>query len=555
MNNSKGFSLPEVVVSIAIIGVTALGISQLFITGATGTKAMNQTSACVNHLNSVVNRLRSLGTRVVVGDFLPALGGSLVNRWAVDGVGTVAIEQDITAINPADRYPGIATFNITNVPANPADVLLLRSPHLIQGVMGGVLAIYNSNTAAFCTGATGSIYNVPPGPVLSSLFAPSSNAQTLIGLETRIRVQPYNLATGLIDGACPSPLIIAPRGSPAHMPNIMASGRTGGIATGLVAGGPAGTATENQNLVNWGAGVRNDLGLLVTLRANYTDVNAVPMGCTAEMRLQYPEDTGVPGAPNIVINRNSTWDNPATSPATARTGESPVGPLTVTETDVNCQTRTQNDVRFQIGYTVANTNEAGTVLLCRDRSYQLPPPESAAASSYFAACLVGGVPDLSRAQYPPAAYFAPGTDGLPRPQHDNTAWAPGGTVDVPYILGIGAPWGYVPPANFINVGDNIWVPCDQVQVCGENPTGGGVNLGGGVKSYDLIFANLPSGCVMQLDVRSVDSAGNLSPIRSIDNTTVASGANIVEYPRCGVWCGGGAAYGAPQGYFSCGGCP
>lgn len=540
VNNSKGFSLPEVVVSIAIIGVTALGISQLFITGATGTKAMNQTSACVNHLNSVVNRLRSLGTRVLVGDFLPAVGGSLVNRWAVDGVGTVAVEQDATAINPADRYPGIAAYNITNVPAAPGDVLEVRNPHLIQGVMGGALAIYNSNPAAFCTGATGSIYNVA-GPALSSLFAASSNVQTLIALETRVRIQPYNLATGLVDAACPSPLMIAPRGSPAHMPNAMASGRVGGIATGLVAG----------SMVGFGAGVRNDLGLLVTLRANYTDVNGVPMGCTAEMRLQYPEDTGVPGAPNILIDRNSTWDDPATSAGTSRSGESPVGPTTPTETDVNCQPRNQNTIRLQVGYTAANTNEAGTVLICRDRSYQLPPPESAAASAYFSACLVGGVPDAARAQYPPAAYFPPGTDRLPRPQWNNTAWAPAGTVDVPYILGN----AYIPPANFINVGDNTWVPCDQIQICGVNPTGGGGTLAGGMKFYEVNFSNLPSGCVMQMDVRSVDAAGNLSPVRTIDNTTVASGANIVEYPRCGVWCGGGAAYGAPQGYFSCGGCP
>ncbi|MCB0384136.1 MAG: prepilin-type N-terminal cleavage/methylation domain-containing protein, partial [Bdellovibrionales bacterium] len=35
-NKSRGFSLPEVMVSIAIIGVTALGISRLFISGAAG---------------------------------------------------------------------------------------------------------------------------------------------------------------------------------------------------------------------------------------------------------------------------------------------------------------------------------------------------------------------------------------------------------------------------------------------------------------------------------------------------------------------------------------
>lgn len=542
-------------VSIAIIGLTALGVSRLFVSGAKGTKSMNQSSACVNHLNSVINRVRSMGTRVSIGDFLPPVGSSAVNRWVVHGTGTVLTEgsdsqgtagvgDDVSdAIDVTHRFPPNATFNITNVPL-PLQPVEVRTPHLINGIMGAMLAIYNSNTGTFCTNANGGIYNVDPLPnppntsQLSTLFDPGSNNQSLINLTTNIRVQPFSLSTGALAG-CPGNLVIAPRGQPTSMATTMTTGRGGVLNNGLVPNGG----------VTWGGNVRNDVGLLVTLRSAYEDPNGVALGCTAEMRLQYPDDIGAPGAPTIEVARNTTWADQAVE---IRSGESPTGPTTPSSAGINCADRDINSIELNIGFIAAGSNEAGTVLLCRDRSYVLPAPESAAASGYAAACLVGGVDTPNRAQYPPTAYFAPNTPGLPRPQWDATAWAVGGTVDVPYISGN----GYVTMAT---VGTNTWVPCDQVQVCNAGPTASaatGPPASPTQKFYNLTFNNLPSGCVMQLDVRAMDTAGNLSALSTIDNTTVAAAANIVEFPRCGVWCGIGGAYTGGTGYFSCGGaCP
>ncbi|MCB0365198.1 MAG: hypothetical protein H6624_19050 [Bdellovibrionaceae bacterium] len=537
-------------VSIAIIGVTALGISRLFISGAAGTKAMNQSSACVNHLNSVINRIRALGTRVNIGDFIPPAGSSPVNRWAVVG-GTIQVEQDAATIDPAHRYPPSTAYNITNVPAGPAAPVLVRTPHLIQGIMGGMLAIYNSSTANFCTNVNGSVYSVA-GPALSSLFAPASNTQTLINLSTTVRIQPFDLGSGAIVGCPAAPLFIAPRGQPSNMSTAMTTGRGGGLGNGL-------DNTMAPQGIAWAAGVRNDVGLLVTLRASYEDVNGVALGCTAEMRLQYPEDGGVPGAPTVSIERNSTWDDPGIGlPADQRVGESGAGtgPVTPTSTDVDCSAFNTNTIQLNVGYqdAVNNPNEAGTVLLCRDRSYRLLHPRNDVG--YFAACTnAGGAVIAGREQFPPMAYFsgaAPGDQGLPRPQWNPAVpYVNGGFVDVPYLDTAAHP-GYFNLA----MSNNTWTPCDQAQVCGVAPGLGPATLGAGTKFYSFTWTNLPSGCVMQMDVRSMDTAGNLSPISSVDNTTISSSANIVQYPRCGNWCGTGGGYiGGQAGYFRCGPCP
>ncbi|MCB0386019.1 MAG: hypothetical protein KDD43_11550, partial [Bdellovibrionales bacterium] len=161
-----------------------------------------------------------------------------------------------------------------------------------------------------------------------------------------------------------------------------------------------------------------------------------------------------------------------------------------------------------------------------------------------------------REQFPPMAYFSgvpPGDAGLPRPQWNPAVpYVVGGNVDVPYLDTIAN------PAYFnLALSNNTWVPCDQAQVCGAVPAAGPATLGVGTKFYSFTWNNLPSGCVMQMDVRSMDTAGNLSPISSVDNTTLSTSANIVQYPRCGNWCGSfpGAYAPGSMGYYRCGPCP
>lgn len=582
---NRGFSLPEVMVSVAIITVTALGVSQIFVNNQQAMKKMGESSECTNHLNTVVNRIRSLGTRLSIGDYLlpasPPAGPQV--RWAVNGVGTVAVEGDPGGadILIGDRYPPNANYNISSdLGANqPID---LQNAHLIQGIMGGMLAISNSNNAIFCVAPTGGVYNAAGG-VLSQLFTPTASNKGLTNLQTTIRIRPFDLATGAIQ-ACISPLIIAPKGNPKAMSHLMQTGfpaplNIGQIHSGqiqLVAGPcPAGTtlvapapqgggnnycSTQNAVGMRFGPNVRNDLGLVVNLTATYVDKNAVPVGCSAEMRLQYPEDGSIPTTPTITVVRNSTWSNGVGGQV--RQSEWITGPSVPhgAGAHANCVPRNLNVVQIQVGF-VAAGNEPGTVLLCRNRSYRLPPPE---VVGYSSACLAGP----SGPQYPPTAFFpsqgwtvAP-TNGLPRPQRtipSNWAPNPGGTFDVPYLnisLNGVDNWTAAghPVINYIQDGDNTWVACDKATVCNATPAVSAATSTPTIKNYLMTFNNLTSGCVIQLDVQAVDTAGNLSPMARIDHTTT-NAANIVQFPTCGWWCGNGRNGGVGPGAFSCGVCP
>ncbi len=589
---NRGFSLPEVMVSVAIIAVTALGVSQIFVSGHQAMRKMGESSECTNHLNTVVNRIRSLGTRLTIGDYLlPASPpGPAQVRWASNLQGTVLIEGDPGGgdILIADRYPANANFNISDVPwgVNP---VRLQNAHLIQGIMSGMLAISNSNNAIFCVAPTGGVYNAAGG-ILSQLFTPTVSNKALTNLQTTIRIRPFDLATGAIL-PCISPLIVAPRGNPKAMSNFMPTGfpaplNIGQINTGQIvlnAGAcPAGTtlvapapqggginycSTQINNGIAFGPNLRNDLGLVVNLTATYVDKNAVPVGCSGEMRLQYPEDGSIPTTPTITVLTNTTWSSGMGGGAGTqrRLNEWPTPPSVPSgaAAHVNCVARNTNQVRIQVGF-VAAGNEPGAVLLCRNRSYRLPPPETVGYSSI---CQPAGFPDPGP-QYPPTAFFpSPGwlilpTDGLPRPQRSipsNWAPNPGGTFDVPYLnisLGGVNNWTAAghPPINYIQDGNNAWVPCDQATVCNATPAISVATSTPTQKNYLMTFNNLTSGCVIQLDVQAIDTAGNLSRMARIDHTTTGA-ANIVEFPRCGLWCGPLVSGGTGTGYFRCGACP
>ncbi|MBK7844894.1 MAG: prepilin-type N-terminal cleavage/methylation domain-containing protein [Bdellovibrionales bacterium] len=583
--STRGFSLPEVMVSVAIIAITGLGVSQIFVNSHQAMNKIGESSECTNHLNTVVNRIRSLGARLTIGDYLlPASPpGPAQVRWAVNGVGTVGVEGDPGGadILIADRYPADANFSISDEPVG-VNPVRLQNAHLIQGIMGGMLAISNSNNAIFCAAATGGVYNAAGG-VLSQLFTPTVSNKALTNLQTTIRIRPFDLATGAIQ-ACQAPLIIAPKGNPKAMSNFMPTGfpaplNVGQIDTGqivltagvcpvgttLVAPAPQGggmnyCSTQVLNGIAFGPNVRNDLGLLVNLTATYVDKNGVARGCSGEMRLQYPEDGSIPTTPTITVVRNSTWSNGVGGQI--RHSEWLVGPSIPhgAGAHANCVARNLNVVQIQVGF-IAAGNEPGSVLLCRNRSYRLPPPE---AVGYSSACLAGP----SGPQYPPTAFFpsqgwtvAP-TNGLPRPQRAiGTNWAPnpGGAFDVPYLnisLNGVDNWTAAghPPINYIQDGNNTWVACDKATVCNATPAVSVATSTPTIKNYLMTFNNLTSGCVIQLDVRAVDTAGNLSPMARIDHTTT-NAANIVQFPTCGWWCGNGRNGGVGPGAFTCGVCP
>jgi hypothetical protein len=464
----------------------------------------------------------------------------------------------------------------------------LQNAHLIQGIMSGMLAISNSNNAIFCVAPTGGVYNAAGG-ILSQLFTPTASNKSLTNLQTTIRIRPFDLATGAIQ-PCMSPLIIAPRGNPKAMSNFMPTGfpaplNIGQINSGqivlsagacpvnttLIAPAPQGgnyCSTQINNGIAFGPNLRNDYGLLVNLTATYVDKNAVPVGCSGEMRLQYPEDGSIPTTPTITVLTNSTWSSQAGTQTRLNEWPTPPSVPSGAAAHVNCVARNTNQVRIQVGF-VAAGNEPGSVLLCRNRSYRLPPPE---AVGYSSLCIPNGFPNAGP-QYPPTAIFpspgwppAPDTDGLPRPQRSipsNWTPNPGGTFDVPYLnisLGGVNNWtgaGGHPALNYIQDGNNAWVPCDQATVCNATPAISVATSTPTQKNYLMTFNNLTSGCVIQLDVQAIDTAGNLSPMARIDHTTTNS-ANIVEFPRCGFWCGPGVP-GAPAlsgpGYFRCGSCP
>jgi prepilin-type N-terminal cleavage/methylation domain-containing protein len=593
---SRGFSLPEVMVSVAIIAVTALGVSQIFVSGHQAMRKMGESSECTNHLNTVVNRIRSLGTRLNIGDYLlPASPpGPAQVRWASNLQGTVLIEGDPGGadILIADRYPANANFNISDIPVG-VNPVRLQNAHLIQGIMGGMLAISNSNNAIFCVAPTGGVYNAAGG-ILSQLFTPTVSNKSLTNLQTTIRIRPFDLATGAIQ-PCISPLIIAPRGNPKAMSNFMPTGFPAPLNFGQIDSGqlvlsagacPGGTtlvapapqggnycSTQVNNGIAFGPNLRNDLGLLVNLTATYVDKNAVPVGCSGEMRLQYPEDGSIPTTPTITVLTNTTWSNQAGTQT--RLNEWPSAPSVPSgaAAHVNCVARNTNQVRIQVGF-VAAGNEPGSVLLCRNRSYRLPPPETVGYSSI---CQPNGFADPGP-QYPPTAdypikdFLTAATDGLPRPQRSIPSnWTPYVNVvnppqatsfDVPYLNialnGVNNWTGAGHPAlNYIQDGNNAWVPCDQATVCNATPAISAATSTPTEKNYLMTFNNLTSGCVIQLDVQVVDAAGNLSRMARIDHTTTGA-ANIVEFPRCGFWCGPGAP-GARTvngpGYFQCGSCP
>lgn len=588
-----GFSLPEAMVSVAIIGVTALGVSQLIVHNTKSNRVIDETSACKNHLNSIVNRFQDMAVRPDIGEFFPVVGD---NSVIYSDANRIEGTQGGFSIQVSHRFPNNAAYNILD----PGPPFVLRNAHLIQSYMGALSAIFNSSPN-FCQNANGEIYQVTPqvGPnQLSNLFAAASRDFSLDSLQTRIRIRPYNLSTGALIpcGTLPN-LIVAPRGSRSAMSTLVNTGppatpgqRNSGSLFRTAVGGDCPRPDDRQGVsvrnerdcnapggagITVGANVRNDVGFLVNLYATYQDKNQQAHGCTLESRFQLPEDGGVPAKPQVIVWENSTWGGPGGA-ANNRMNDYTTGPGSPTRLDVNCVPRNQNRVVIRAGY-IGVGNEPGTILLCRDRSYRLSPPE---ASGYtVSACLS----DPGNPQFPPSRPFtSPGithnntTQGLPRPQK-TFAYSPVfGNYDIPYldVTSYNASGGGRNATHTI-LGNNLWIRCDRVQLCGRAPAYTVVGGGGPSKYIEMLYTNLVSGCVMQLDVRAVDTAGNMSEIAYIDNTNpnlvpnFELLANVVQYPRCGIWCGNGRGtpvkpFGSPgwfippppgPGSFTCGACP
>ena len=615
-----GFSLPEVIISVAIISLTALGVSTLFIEGTKSTKRADQGSACTNHLNTVMNRFRSLGTRTETLDFIMDEGASAADRWPVAG-GTITPEGTPASLVPNHRFPLNANFNVTTVPpvGNPVQT---QNAHLIKGMINGLSAIYNSQADAggslYCQTAAGLNYFVAP-TVESDLFTPSATTNTLRNLNTTIRIQQFDLSSGTLlacnNAAAMAPLILAPRGNPTQMSERTTTGRPAPFANGqrltgtrTLEAGACATAGAIQSAspiqgqvycdnpaglegIELGPNVRNNLGFLVELRANYQDANGNAGGCTAQMRVQYPEDNNAPSRPTIDVVRNSTRGIVGFSQFRRSTETPNLGVFTPEiENGANSNVifatirpADKNDfgpVKFHLNVGYPANPKAGTVFLCRDRSYKLPPvgPNAgpfavAGALNFWAGCRFNGVIMPNRGQWPLTTGGGFNNYGYPRPKINNTAWRSGVAGDVPYIIGSSqqafgpvSSWPTtIPFGNMTQLGDNRWRPCDKATVCGLPPTGGTVDVLAGVRSLHRLewegtggVNTLPYGCVVQLDAVAVDGAGNMSQVATIDHTNLDS--NIIEYPTCGRYCGSdfngfGGASSAALGYFSFPVCP
>lgn len=491
LKTNTGYSLVETLVAVAMVAAIAITVTSMNQYGAPGERT-NYKRICESIANSSIAVIQERGPVETIVPFIQP-SGSQINTYATGNPRGTNAAADF--FNSAD----VANFFTVLTNNNPTFSPQLNSYQQIRGSIRTLTSIYNNTAAVRCAWST----FAPVAIDLTRINAPVSINS--LAPAVQISLVPFNTATGA-EVACAglgNSLHIAP---PPSQPNTNTDAYFVGSGSQALAGNQdfvgAPAPLANRSVVRWttagGTTARRDLGLIMKSRVSFT-IQGVVTSCEASQRFQYPADQSAPLAPNVAITVGSNTSMNV-----------PDGP-----TD-NCGTLGVASRRAEITVTATNA-EAGTVFVCRDLS----------AIRGYSISANTQTDTVNQTHSVPCVLSTAGIDTSPL------------STNLVHPLSTAT----YPANNFSlrrqNAAGEVWTPCDQTPVCGVAP-GVGTNtaMAGANLVTTLRYEGLPQGCLIHMEARSVDTAGNLSapgliapfPVAA---STTASDIREIQKPVCG----------------------
>lgn len=539
MLNAKGISFVEVLMSLAIVSASSyvlLNYNQFY-----GSQDYNMLRACEAHAAHVIGAVQQESYYRAIGVFLPGGGVRSPNQ---------SIFNATTAASPADYWQGDVTDTISSGAGltPPMTSAVNNNNLLIQGSVRTLAALYNKNPNLRCS-AQGAAYPRLTGLQMSTMLSSLQPAPTVT-----LSLEPYMVDTQatLCGVTPPSAIFPAPR----SFTGIAAS--TEYSAFRVNAGvypntqmpyshvDPADTAARMSPPASaspivrreFGPGtpvVQTDVGIAMTVRVNY-QFKGQPYSCSATQKFEYPQDRTPPPTPNYArVVLNTSIKNPA-------------GATVLRDYCADSITDPRASAEIEVGYQNVRP-EAGVQLFCKDLSFE----RRVGNGSTTLGCRNGTTP----------------LGGVAQPLSPSNST----------FRDSGYPYNYT--ARF-TLRQQPWQPCDLVGQCGVSPTSSTSTTASPTNwRVRMHYDNLPPGCVMNLEVVAVDTAGNRSGTRSAaaskkfldqapnftstafvaSNLNFTARSNEIYYPTCGrlddpTYYRSGLGYycwkGPAPGYYRCG---
>ena len=519
----KGFSLVEALVAAGVLAtVGGLVASTVISNSAPNKNRRSQNENCSAMLKKYMKRITksglSEGSLELVSTTNPILDLQLGERLQR----SLSAGESEFGISNAHRIPGGEDYDLVDKRAGSARPAL-RNALLMKGAMSTLQSIYNSN-AGFCENVNGLPYSSTGVALLPQQELSQEWRGKLVGDNQKInvslglRIQTYQISTGLVETSCPDiPLILQPR----------------------AAAQPPAAYNDSLNMAQRGSGVDSDRGFLITLKANYIDPDNQARSCTLTQKVQHPSKTSPPNAPSAQIG--AVDDN---APICTDTFPPPATTFAAT-----------------LRYT-KNRASAGSVILCRDRSVRLRPIRMNPASET----------DLRGGPYPSQQEIERCRDrngaigGLAAGAVNNcfvrrrdlsVAGAPSSPWNGEVAVSDANDWFYMPPSTISGLEPvNEWVPCEDIAICQIGTTASPsvtTNIRATTSEiiYELNF-NLgkdQAGCFVHIDIASVDPAGNYTLGTPFSRAFMADGSPQNTSAPHGYCVGPGVGLSTP--YASC----
>ena len=536
LNTNQGYSLVETLVAVAIVASIAVVVANMNNFSTTGQKT-NYKRVCESVANSALTVIQERGPVETIVAYNGFAGTQMTTYATGNPRGINAAADLFTSGNTANFFTILST-------ANPVASPELNNYQQIRGSIRTLTSIYNNTPAIRCGWLN---YNpISNNLNLNQVDLPVSLASLAPTVE--FSLVPFNTTTGA-ELPCPAELHIAP---PPLGPNTNNDGYFAGSGSQALTANvedfngapaqPGGLSVVRRTTVG-AITTSSTTGIIMKSRVRFNvqslnGGNGENINCETSQRFQYTADRSIPNSPTLTIANNASLTVPTTDSCNVLPAATRQATITIT----------------------APAGEEGLRLICRDlsamRGYTRPtnPTSGVGLPTNSIPCVLNtGSVDTS-----------PLSQNLVRPTN------------------VGGVSNNYPPNDFSSRGQNlgeVWRPCEQVRVCGVAPQ---APPGGTPSNLTLTYNDLPLGCLVHMEARAVDTAGNLSPsglitpLNPVAASTTASDPREIQKPVCGAnpangyyvarhgtFCppsmpyynDGGVATNFPNGYYTCRGSP
>lgn len=502
MTDSKGFTLLEVMISIAIFAVAAYLISDFNQIYSNDNYSMRR--ACEAHAADIISAVQQETY------YLQIINPTWTNSTSGPQISAIGSKFTTTPAVSTTSYYLTGNTNYDRTVLNIAGADSQYDGHLlIQGSLRSLAGIFNHDGDVQCK-----LGNYAPLTNGTTIPMPGVLANLPTTPTIKMELTPYRLTDH--SPICSGSIYPAPRGKGASSAeyNGLAAGSGAYTSTAGLYDQPnnynkpqistdetyktmtGGYPTYNSNLPiaiqhPSANNVNNNIGIGMTVQISYT-MKGKNYSCSATQDFQYPEDDSAPPSPNVakvvhgtnssIIGGNNQLRDYCLNTANSSTVSAGAS------------------AQLQMGYDGTNsTFENGVELFCKDLSW-IRRPASTTYCKDGGTNITGQPIDLSNPKL-----FA--QDGYQFPYNHSL------TVQ------FGQRFGH-------------WQPCQNLTQCGVDPTLQTNSVATGTRK--LLFTNyyqgLPYGCVMNFEVVAIDTAGNRSDSRSSSTKAYLTRLNPVLNP-------------------------